>query len=69
MDDKRLNRELDEVLAMLKAIEHKLASEGNIRVCEIKDIFIIHMAVLHGYYDMSDALDFIREMYAETEEE
>ena len=69
MDDKRLNSELDYVIAMLKAIEHKLAFEGNIRVCEIKDIFIIHMAVLRGYDDICDALDFLSEMYSENRQE
>lgn len=61
MSDERLNRELDEILAMLKQAEHIAIENGHIY--EVKDIAAIHMAVLHGYYDMSEALEFIRAMY------
>lgn len=61
MDEQRMNRELDEVLAMLKAVERKMLESGTFS--EIKDIFAIHLAVLHGSYDMSDALEFIKAMY------
>lgn len=63
MNDERLNRELDEMLAMLKQAEHSAIVNGHIY--EVKDIAAIHMAVLHGYYDMSEALEFIRAMYGE----
>ena len=61
MNEERLNRELDEILAMLKQAEH--IALVNEHIYEVKDIVSIHMAVLHGYYDMSDALEFIRAMY------
>lgn len=61
MDEERLNRELDEILAMLKEAEHNALLNG--RLWELKDIACIHMAVLYGYVDMSDALEFIRAMY------
>lgn len=61
MNDERLNRELDEILAMLKQAEHSAIVNGHIY--EVKDIAAIHMAVLHGYDDMSEAIEFIRAMY------
>lgn len=63
MNDERLSRELDEMLAMLKQAEHSAIVNGHIY--EVKDIAAIHMAVLHGYYDMSEALELIRAMYGE----
>lgn len=66
MDEQRLNRELDEVLAMLKTVERKMLDNGTFS--EMKDIFAIHLAVLHGSYDMSDALEFIKAMYVKEDE-
>ena len=66
MDEQRLNRELDEVLAMLKTVERKMLDNG--AFSEMKDIFAIHLAVLHGSYDMSAALEFIKAMYVKEEE-
>ncbi len=63
MNDERLNRELDEILAMLKQAEHSAIVNGHIY--EVKDIAAIHMAVLHGYDDMWEALEVIRAMYGE----
>lgn len=67
MNEIDVERELKEVLAMLKAVEHKMLENENF--CEIKDIFAIHLAVLQGSYDMSDALEFIRSMYVKDDEE
>lgn len=67
MNEIDVERELKEVLAMLKAVEHKMLENGNFS--EIKDIFAIHLAVLQGSYDMSDALEFIRSMYVKDDEE
>lgn len=61
MNNERLNRELDEILAMLKQAEHSAIVNGHIY--EVKDIAAIHMAALHGYDDMSEAIEFIRAMY------
>lgn len=61
MNELDADRELREVLAMLKAVEHKMLE--NESFSEIKDIFAIHLAVLQGCYDMSEALEFIRCMY------
>ncbi len=64
MDEKDINRELDEMLAMLKTLENKLISEPNVTIRDIIDIYTIHLAVLYSYYDMSEALEFIQRMYA-----
>ena len=66
MNEQRMIKELDEVLAMLKTVEHKILE--NSTFSEMKDIIAIHLAVLHGYYDMSDALEFIKSMYEKEEE-
>lgn len=66
MDEQRMNKELDEMLAMLKAVEHKILE--NSTFSEMKDVIAIHLAVLHGYYDISDALEFIKSMYTKEEE-
>ena len=66
MNELERDRELNEILAMLKAIEHKMVSDGNFILA--KDIFSIHLAVLHGYYDMSEALEFIKCMYKDDAE-
>ena len=65
MAEERLDRELDAVLAILKQAEHSAIENG--QAYEVKDIVAIHMAVLRGYYDMSDALDFIIAMYDDSE--
>ena len=66
MNEQRMTKELDEVLAMLKAVEHKILESSTFS--EMKDVIAIHLAVLHGYYDMSDALEFIKSMYVKEEE-
>lgn len=60
MSDTEFDREISEMLAMLKAIERKMA-DGTMPFD--KDIFTVHLAVLHGTYDMSEALEFIMQMY------
>lgn len=65
MDEKDLNRELDEMLVMLKALENKLLSEPNVTIRDVIDIFAIHLAVLNGHYDMNWAREFIQKMYTE----
>lgn len=67
MNEIDVERELKEVLAMLKAVEHKMLE--NETFSELKDIFAIHLAVLQGSYNMSDALEFIRSMYVKDDEE
>lgn len=67
MNEIDVERELKEMLAMLKTIEHKMLE--NESFSEIKDIFAIHLAVLQGSYDMSDALEFIRSMYVKDDDE
>lgn len=62
--EKDINRELDEMLVMLKTLENKLISEPNVTIRDVIDIYAIHLAVLRGYYDMSEALEFIQRMYA-----
>lgn len=64
MNEINLDKELHEVLTMLRAIELKMV-DGTMQFD--KDIFAIHLAVLQGCYDMSEALEFIRCMY-ESEE-
>lgn len=44
--EKDLNRELDEMLAMLKTLENKLISEPNVTIRDVIDIYAIHLAVL-----------------------
>ena len=61
MDEERLNRELDELLTVLKEAERRAIENGHIYGA--KDIAAIHMAVLRGYYDMSDAIEAIKAMY------
>lgn len=61
MNDERLNRELDEILAMLKQAEHAAIVNGQLYV--LKDIAAIHIAVLRGYYDLSESVEFIGTMY------
>lgn len=67
--EKDINRELDEMLAMLKTLENKLISEPNVTIRDVIDIYAIHLAVLHAYYDMSEALEFIQRMYTGGNEE
>ena len=61
MNDERLNRELDEILAMLKQAEHDAITNGQLYV--LKDIVAIHIATLSGYYDLSEAVEFLGTMY------
>lgn len=61
MNNERLNRELDEILAMLKQAEHAAIANGQLYV--LKDIAAIHVAVLRGYYDLSEAIEFLGTMY------
>jgi hypothetical protein len=61
MDEERLNRELDELLTILKEAERRAIEDGHIY--GVKDIVAIHMAALRGYYDMSDAVEAIKAMY------
>jgi hypothetical protein len=63
MDEKDINRELDEMLVMLKTLENKLMSEPNVTIRDVIDIYTIHLAELYSYYDMSEALEFIQRMY------
>ena len=65
MSEMEIDIELRKMLLMLKTIERKMA-EGTIPFD--KDIFAIHMAVLEGNYDMSEALEFIKCMYDYSEE-
>jgi hypothetical protein len=69
MDEKDLNRELDEMLVMLKTLENRLISQTSGDIGGIRDLFAIHMAVLRSYYDMSEALEFICKMYIGGDEE
>ena len=66
MNEIDVERELKEVLAMLKAVEHKMLEDENFS--EIKDIFAIHLAVLQGSYDMSEALVFLKSLYLPEKE-
>jgi hypothetical protein len=61
MNELERDRELDEILDLLKDIEHKMINDGDFMLA--KDIFSIHLAVIHGYYDMNEALEFIECMY------
>lgn len=61
MNDERLNRELDEILAMLKQAEQAAITNGQFYV--LKDIAAIHIATLRGYYDLSEAVKFLGTMY------
>lgn len=63
MEEKDLNRELDEILVMLKTLENRLISQSSGDIGGIRDLFAIHLAVLQGYYDMSEALEFIQRLY------
>lgn len=63
MDEKDINRELDEILVMLKTLENRLISQSSGDIGGIRDLFAIHLAVLQGYNDMSEALEFIVRMY------
>lgn len=65
MDDITLTKNLDDIIAMLKSIERKMIEEGKFD----KDVFIMHMAVLRGYDDMADALNFLMDMYGDVKEE
>lgn len=70
--EKEISRELDEILVMLKKIENKFLSETSERyvsISDICDIFAIHLAVLRGYDDMSEALEFIQRLYTGGNEE
>ena len=58
-DEIFLDKELLEVLAMLKNIERKMIERGEFD----KEVFIIHLAALQGSYDMSEALEFLKCMY------
>lgn len=61
MNDERLNRELDEILAMLKQAERTAITNGQLYA--LKDIAAIHIATLRGYYDLSEAVEFLGMMY------
>lgn len=65
MDEQEIKRELFEILSILKCIERKM-SDGSMPFD--KDIFAIHLAVIDGTYDMSEALGFIKGMYRSDEE-
>lgn len=66
MTDTEFNKETSEILAKLKAIEHKMV-DGTMPFD--KDIFTIHLAVLHGSYcGMSEALELVMQMYKREEE-
>ena len=58
-----IDRELEEILVMLKTLENKLISEPNVTIRDVIDIYAIHLAVLQGYYDMSSSLEFIQRLY------
>lgn len=64
--EKDLNRELDEMLAMLKTLENKFlsnTSEKYVSISDICNIYAIHLAVLVAYNDPNEALEFIVRMY------
>lgn len=58
-DEIFLDKELLEMLAMLKTIERKMIECDEFD----KDVFIIHLATLQGRYDMSAALELLKCMY------
>ena len=68
MDEKDLNRELDEMLVMLKKTEEKFLSETSktyVSISDICNIYAIQLAVLIAYQDPKEALAFIVRMYDE----
>lgn len=58
-----VDRELNEILVMLKTLENRLISQESGDIGGIRGLFAIHMAVLRGYYDMTEALEFIQRLY------
>lgn len=61
MDEDRMDREIDEVLATVKMVERKMLEKEAFN--EMKDIFAMHLAVIYASYSLGDALDFIKTMY------
>lgn len=72
MDEKGINKELDEMLVMLKMLENKLISETPktyVSISDIFNIYAIQLAVLIAYQDPKEALAFIVRMYTGGDEE
>lgn len=67
MNEIDVERELREVLAMLKDVERKMTVTSGEPFN--KDVFAIHLAVLMANDDLSEALEFIRSMYVKDDGE
>ena len=65
-NEELLERELGGILALLKEAERNAVLNG--RLCELKDLMAIHMAVLLGYDDMYEAVSFIKAVYSKEDE-
>lgn len=61
MNELEMNKELQELLAMIKSAERKEIDSGN--VYNVLDLFIIHMAVIEATYDMNSALDALAKIF------
>ena len=66
--EKDINRELDEMLIMLKKTEEKFLSETSktyVSISDICKIYAIQLAVLIAYEDPKEALALVVRMYDE----
>lgn len=66
MSELEMNRELQELLAILKSAERKAIDSGN--VYNARDVFIIHMAVIEATYDMDSALEALAKVFGNRDD-
>lgn len=66
MSELETDRELNELLTILKSAERKAIDSEDFH--NAQDIFIIHMAVIRASYDMDSALDALARIFGRSDE-
>lgn len=66
MNEQEINVELQGLLATLKTAERKAIDNGDF--CNVRDIFIIHMAAIEATYDMDSALDALTRFFGNEDD-
>ena len=61
MNEQEINVELQGLLATLKTAERKVIDNGDF--CNVRDIFIIHMAVVEATFDIDSALNALAKVF------
>jgi hypothetical protein len=61
MNEQEINVVLQGLLATIKTAERKAIDSGNF--CNVRDIFIIHMAVVEATFDIDSALNALAKVF------